>query len=148
MNDPIISSRRISFVLALFIAFVHCTKSDEATYTITIGAYTQDSLGNYQFTGNELIFHSEEECEIWSRTAPPDAHSSESHLHYNAAANKQFDFNSMTFSWTEFGPELDTQTIESTCNEGMNGTRKTVNDQGYYQDKPNLYLKITQVAEN
>ena len=135
-----------SFVLTL--GLLNCTTTSESTYTITVGAYTLDSAGNYEFTGNELVFHSHEECETWSRTAPPDAHSSTSHLHYNAAADKNYNHGTTTFSWTEYGPELDQQAIETTCSAGVNGASKTVDDQQYFQDKPNLFLKITSVIEN
>ena len=53
-----------------------------------------------------------------------------------------------TFSWTEYGPELDQESIEMTCGAAAVGVNKTVNNLSYYQDKPNLYLKIINVVEN
>lgn len=53
-----------------------------------------------------------------------------------------------TFSWTEFGPELDQESIETTCSDAIGGVNKTVTNSSYYQDKPNLYLKIISVVEN
>lgn len=149
MSRLFIYQKRILFyALPLFLVLVRCATTEATTYTITVGAYTQDTSGNYEFTGNELIFHSHEECETWSRTAPPDAHSSSSHLHYNAATDKNYDHVTTTFTWTEYGPELNQQAIESTCSAGINGAVKTVDDQNYFQDKPNLFLKITSVIEN
>lgn len=149
MKHNITYSKRILIVaFALPLGLLNCTKSTDTTFTITVGAYTLDTSGNYEFTGNELVFHSHEECETWSRTAPPDAHSSTSHLHYNAAADKNYDPGTTTFSWTEYGPELDQQAIETTCSAGIDGASKTVDNQNYFQDKPNLFLKITSVIEN
>lgn len=133
---------------ALMVCFSSCDKSDAGTYTITVGAYTKDSLGNYVFTGNELIFNSNEACQTWSRTASGDAHSSSAHLHYNAAANVSYNSTDITFSWTEYGPELDQESIETTCNNAIGGVNKTVDNTSYYQDKPNLYLKIISIVEN
>ncbi len=133
-------------LMALFLD--SCKKQDLATYTITVGAYTQDGSGNYVFTGNELIFDSNEECQTWSRTATGDSHSASSHLHFNAAANVSYDNSNVTFSWTEYGPELDQESIEITCNNATGGVNKTVTNTSYYQDKPNLYLKIISVVEN
>lgn len=143
-------------LVALIASFSTCTKEENSTptdddttttWTITVGAFTLED-GEYIATGHELIFDSKEECQIWSRTAPSDIHSSSSHLHYNAAADVSYDATSKTFSWTEYGPEIDEASIESTCESGVNGAQKTVNDNSYYQDKPNLYLKITDVVEN
>ena len=126
-----------------------CNKDEEndaTEYKITVGAYTLED-GNYIDTGNELIFNSNEECQTWSRTAGADLHSADSHLHYNAAASVSYDNSSTTFNWTEFGPEIDQTSIESTCSSGLGGVSKSVNNSTYYQDKPNLYLKITNVVE-
>lgn len=144
-----------SLTLAILVFSLYtCSKDDDTTsnetdttWTITVGAFTIDN-GSYIATGNELIFDSKEECQTWSRTARADNHNPNSHLHYNAAANVSYDNNSNTFSWTEFGPELDQTSIENTCSNGTNGVNKTVNDYSYYQDKPNLYLKIVDVVEN
>jgi len=145
---------KISKALLLVIgtlSFLSCKKDGESTsnttWTITVGAFTLNN-GTYTATGNELVFDSNEECQTWSRTAQADNHNSNTHLHYNAAANVLFDNSSTTFSWTEFGPELSQNAIENTCSNGANGVDKTVNDNSYYQDKPNLYLKIISVTEN
>lgn len=119
--------------------------SSEATSTVHVGAYTLDGE-TYTDTGVELVFASEGECQTWSRTAQGDGHDSESHQHFNAAANVSFDSEAMVFTWTEYGPELDQASIEATCSAGVDGFTKTVDDSSYYQDKPNLYLKITDVV--
>jgi hypothetical protein len=80
--------------------------------------------------------------------AIPFGDDSNTHLHYNAAGDVSYDNNSITFSWTEYGPEIDQASIENTCSNGANGVNKTVNDNSYYQDKPNRYLKIISVLEN
>jgi len=120
---------------------------NSTSWTITVGAF---SLNNGIFTalGNELIFDSKEECQVWNRTAQGDNHNSNSHLHYNAAADVSYDNNLIIFSWTEYGPEITQASIENTCSDGVNGVSKVVNDYNYYQDKPNVYLKITNVVEN
>ncbi|MFT5823562.1 MAG: hypothetical protein ACI8ZM_004824 [Crocinitomix sp.] len=137
-------------IALLFITFTGCDKSesDTDTYTITVSAFTQDGSGDYVDSGNTLIFHSTEECQTWSRTAAGDSHSADSHLHYNAAANVDFNNNTTTFSWTEYGPELDQSAIEATCEAANDGVSKTVDDESYYQDKPTLYLKITDLVKN
>ena len=128
-------------------SFGACSKADSGDYTITVGAFTKDESGDYVDTGNTLIFNSTEECQTWSRTAGADAHDAESHLHYNAAAAVSFDSKKTEFTWTEYGPELDQSSIDATCASGTDGVTKTVDDSDYYQDKPNLYLKITNVEE-
>lgn len=150
MNNSTKSVMIAIFVFSLFA----CSKDDDSTtketdttWTITIGAFTLDN-GTYIATGNELIFDSKEECQTWSRTAEGDSHNPNTHLHYNAAANVSYDNTSNTFAWTEFGPEVDQTSIENTCSNGTDGVNKTVNDNTYYQDKPNLYLKIVKVVEN
>ena len=147
-TQHLFSSLTMTCIAVFVLSISSCNKSDSGSYTITVGAYTQDSLGNYIFTGNELIFDSNEECQTWSRTAPGDSHSSSSHLHYNAAANVSYDNSNTTFSWTEYGPELDQESIETTCSYATGGVNKTVSNSSYYQDKPNLYLKIISVVEN
>lgn len=139
----------------LMISFLACTKGEDPTteengdgsWTVTVGAFSLDN-GVYTALGKELIFNSKEECQIWSRTASGDRHDSNSHSHYNAAANVSYDNKSTTFSWTEYGPEIDQTSIANTCSKGTNGVTKTVNNTDYYQDKPNVYLKITSVVEN
>jgi len=147
-TQHLLSTLTVICLLIFVLCISSCNNSDSGSYTITVGAYTPDSLGNYIFTGKELIFDSNEECQTWSRTAPGDSHSSSSHLHYNAAANVSFDNINTTFSWTEFGPELDQESIETTCSDAIGGVNKTVTNSSYYQDKPNLYLKIISVVEN
>lgn len=142
-------NKNIKLFILVFITGIFtfsCNKS--ASYTITIGVFTQDSLGNYISTGNDLILDSKTECQTWSRTAQADAHSTSSHLHYNAAANVSYDEDNTSFTWTEYGPELDQQTIESTCSAGVDGVTKTVNNTTYYQDKPTVFLKIIDVVKN
>jgi len=147
---------KITFALIFLIGFLSCNEDDDAstdvvtddtTWTITVGAFTLDN-GTYTATGNELIFDSKQECQSWNRSAQGDNHDSETHLHYNAAANVLYNNSSVTFSWTEYGPEIDQSSIDSTCSNGTDGVDKTVNDTSYYQDKPNLYLKIISVVEN
>ena len=131
-------------VLALF----SCKKDTTEWYTVTIGVYSKDSSENFIDTGKELVFNSFEDCQIWSRTALPDTHSSDAHLHYNAASNVYLDLGTSSFTWTEYGPELDESSIETTCMSGIDGMIKTVNDLDYYQDKPNVYLKIKSIIKN
>ncbi|MDB4539602.1 hypothetical protein OAG16_02355 [Saprospiraceae bacterium] len=150
------NKNKISLLITtiLIINLLGCSKDDSGveeinstSWTITVGAF---SLNNGIFTalGNELIFDSKEECQVWSRTAQGDNHNSNSHLHYNAAADVSYDNNLIIFSWTEYGPEITQASIENTCSDGVNGVSKVVNDYNYYQDKPNVYLKITNVVEN
>lgn len=120
--------------------------TDDGSYTITVSAFTL-SNGIYSATGNDLVFDSEASCQTWSRTAMADNHSSSTHLHYNAADNVSYNATDTTFTWTEYGPELDQSAIETTCSNGSNGVTKTVNASSYYQDKPNVYLRITKVTE-
>jgi hypothetical protein len=144
---------RGTFILAILLfitTIVHlgCNKPEEEpdkdAYTITVSAFSL-SNGVYTALGNELVFDSKEECQTWTRTAQGDAHSSAAHLHYNAAANISYNSTDTIFSWSEFGPELDQAAIDATCSTGLNGVNKTVNTSSYYQDKPNVYLKITKV---
>ena len=145
----------IFIIILLVVSVLACKKEDKpaiegddnTSWTITVGAFILNN-GTYTALGNELIFDSKEECQIWSRTAQGDNHDSNSHLHYNAAASVSYDNNSTTFSWTEYGPETNQTSIENTCSNGSNGVNKTVNNTSYYQDKPNVYLKITSVVEN
>lgn len=150
------NKNKISLLITtiLIINLLGCSKDDSGveeinstSWTITVGAF---SLNNGIFTalGNELIFDSKEECQVWNRTAQGDNHNSNSHLHYNAAADVSYDNNLIIFSWTEYGPEIIQASIENTCSDGVNGVSKVVNDYNYYQDKPNVYLKITNVVEN
>lgn len=151
--------RKIKVIRTMFgiliVIFCACTKEDESiieegngtSWTITVGAYSLDN-GIYTETGNELIFDSEKECQTWSRTAQGDNHDSNSHLHYNAVADVSYNSSSVSFSWTEYGPEIDQTSIDNTCTNGVGGVDKTVTNSDYYQDKPNVYLKITSVIEN
>ena len=144
---------RVSLAITLLIGFSSCSKDEEiktsedhSTYTITIGAFSLDN-GTYTSLGKELVFDSKASCQTWSRTAQGDGHESNEHLHYNAASNVSFVSSNTTFTYTEYGPELDQATIEATCAKGANGVTKTVNNTSYYQDKPNVYLKIIKVVE-
>ena len=132
--------------LTLGISLLGCKKNN-SNYTITIGAFSMLN-GEYVSLGNELIFDSQNSCQTWSRTAQPDSHDTSVHLHYNAADQVSFDPTQNSFTWTEFGPELDQSSIESICLNGANGVMKTVNDTDYYQDKPNVYLKIISIIEH
>lgn len=118
--------------------------SDDA-WTISVGAFTLDG-DTYVDTGIALTFDSKAECQTWSRTAQGDAHDSDSHPHFNAATDASYDAKS--FSWTEYGPELDQASIEATCAQGTGGVTKTVDENSYYQDKPNLYLKLIGAVQN
>jgi hypothetical protein len=153
--------RIVLMLVVLMVSFQSCTKEEEvivdeaatpdvndaSSWTITVGAFSL-SNGEYTALGNELIFDSKEECQTWSRTAQGDSHDSNPHLHYNAAAAVSYNNSTTTFTWTEYGPETDQTSIESTCSAGANGVTKTVDDNSYYQDKPNVYLKITNVEGN
>ena len=70
--------KKILTILLIAIAF----SSNAQTYTI--GA-SLDNFGSYIATENFLIFYSNYQCQIWSRTAGEDAHFSSYHLHYNAS---------------------------------------------------------------
>ena len=139
-----------TLLFALSLITIGCDKTKNEPiittpgFTITVGAFSENN-GTYTALGNELIFDSSEECQTWTRTAQADAHNSADHLHYNAAANISYNHTDTIFSWTEFGPELDQSAIDATCSAGLNGKNKTVNTTSYYQDKPNVYLKITKV---
>jgi hypothetical protein len=137
-----------TLLLLTVFGFITLSCSKNKTYSITVGVFEQDSLGNYNSTGNDIVLDSDMECQTWSRTAQADSHSASSHLHYNAAAGVSYDSDAVSFTWTEYGPELDQAAIESTCSAGVDGVTKTVNDQTYYQDKPTVYLKIIDVVEN
>jgi hypothetical protein len=149
-----LSSLKILILLPFVISLVliaSCKKEEEeepinntgSSLTITIGVFTK-SGSVYTATGKELIFDSKEECQTWSRNAPGDVHNSSSHLHYNAAANVSFVSSDSSFSWTEYGPELDQSSIDATCTAAVSGVNKTVNTTSYFSDK-NTYLKITKV---
>ena len=138
------------FLLSSSLCLFSCSNDDPAvtTYTITAAVFEKDSLGNYIDLNVDLTFYSNIECQTWTRTALADAHSNDSHLHYNAAANVSYDPNTVTFNWTEYGPEIDQASIDATCAAGVDGVVKSVNNTDYYQDKPNVYLKIINVVEN
>lgn len=142
---------KILILALLLVSFMNCSQDDKSAtilnYTITIGAFILNN-GIYTATENELIFNSQQVCQTWSRTAQGDIHNSNTHLHYNAASDVSYNNNTITFSWTEYGPELDQASIEISCSNETNGVNKTVDDTNYYQDKPNLYLKIIQVQKN
>lgn len=135
-------------LIIILLCLSACKKGSGDVFEITIGVYSKDSLGIYFDTGKELNFNSNDDCQIWSRSAMPDSHSNDTHLHYNAAKNVHFDEGTNTFTYTEYGPELDESSIQITCEEGIGGVTKSVNDQNYYQDKPNVYLKIKSIVRN
>ncbi|MBL4669640.1 MAG: hypothetical protein JKY30_10310 [Flavobacteriales bacterium] len=143
------------YTVIVIFSFSSCSKEGEiiieeetnsnssSSLTITVGIFTENN-GVYTHTGKELYFDSEKECQTWSRNAQGDNHSSGSHLHYNAAANVSLNSAHTSFSWTEYGPELDQTSIDATCATGANGVSKTVTTTSYTPDK-NIYLKITKV---
>jgi hypothetical protein len=59
-----------------------------------------------------------------------------------------FDNITTSFSWTEYGPELDFSAISATCAAGVLSVILTVYSSSYYHEKPNLYLKIEAVDQN
>ncbi len=132
-------------IISLFVISCKDEGNNSNSLTITIGVFTENN-GVYTATGQEFIFDSEEECQTWSRTAlGGDGHSEESHLHFNAAKNVNYDSNAGAFSWTEYGPELDQASIDDKCaTGGPLGTDKTVNSTSYTADN-NVFLKITKV---
>ena len=136
--------------IVVIILFGACSKEEDAnegTFTITVSAFSLNN-GIYEYTGNDLDFQSEGDCQVWSRTAMPDQHSSSNHLHYNAASNVDYNSLDTILIYTEYGPELDQNAIENTCATAVGGVTKTVSSTTYYQDKPNVYLKITEVVKN
>jgi len=146
------------FAVILMVSLLACNKeepsanetpieNDPGSWTITVGAFSLDD-GVYTDLGKELVFESQADCQTWSRTAEGDSHESGSHLHYNAATDVAYESSTSTFRWTEYGPEVDQQTIEATCAAGEDGVTKTVTETSYYKDKPNVYLKIIKVEEN
>lgn len=137
-------------VVFLLVIVLACSKDEEVAgelmseaSKITIGIFTEDN-GSYTDTGKTLVFDVTTACQTWSRTASGDAHDANSHLHFNAAADATYSSSPSSFSWTEYGPEIDQTTIDSTCGAGQNGVTKTVTSTAYYKDK-NVYLKITKV---
>ena len=122
-------------------------EATDQTFTITAGVYSL-SEGEYVDTGRILTFHSHEECQVWSRSATADEHSDETHDHWNAAGDVFYDEINRTFTWTEYGPELDAATVEELCINKTDGVTKTIDEDTYYQDKVNLYLKITSIVSN
>jgi hypothetical protein len=143
----------LTYIILMGVLVFSCSKEEEEatpiivapldSKTITVVIYTEDS-GVYTSTGKTLLFNSKLECQSWSRSNKADGHSSNIHLHYNAAANIDFNETDTIFSWSEYGPELDQASINTTCENGQGGVIKTVNTTSYFQDK-NVYLRITKV---
>ena len=119
------------------------------SYTITAGVYTLTE-GEYVDTGKILTFDSHAECQVWARDAQADVHSDKVHDHWNAAGDVHFDYDDVNsvFTWTEYGPELDAETVEGLCVNKEDGVTKTIDETNYYQDKTNLYLKIINIVTN
>jgi protocatechuate 3,4-dioxygenase beta subunit len=117
------------------------------SHTIIAGVYTLTD-GNYIDTGRILTFDSHAECQVWSRSATADEHSDETHDHWNAAGDVFYDEINRTFTWTEYGPELDYETVEQICLDKEDGVTKTIDETNYYKDKTNLYLRIISIEEN
>lgn len=153
---------KVVLVLVIMIGFVSCGGDDdeetdkdtevltctspvsvENSLTITVGVFNENN-GVYTATGSELVLDSKLECQTWSRSTLADGHSDGSHLHYNAASNVSFNSTDSTFSWVEYGPELDQCAINSACDRGVGGVSKTANTTSYFQDK-SVYLKIISI---
>ena len=117
------------------------------SYTITAGVYTETD-GVYVDTGKTLTFDSRAECQVWARDAQADGHSTGVHKHWNAAGDVYYDNVNRVFTWTEYGPELDAGTVEGLCVDKVDGVTKTIDETNYYQDKPNLYLRIVNIVTN
>lgn len=120
--------------------------TDDNGYTITISAFELNN-GVYTNTGNSIILNSTDACQTWSRTSLDTIHGNNgAHLHYNAAKEVNYDAQNTSISYTEYGPELSQEDIDAVCSTNASGgVSKTVNSSAYYQDKPNVYLKITNV---
>lgn len=121
-------------------------KSENGDYTITVGIYILES-GVYEYQNKDFVFKTQEACQTWSRTAPGDIHSSNAHEHFNAAKNTTYNPDTETITWNEFGPEVDQQSIDDTCEKGSNPAIKTANKADYTADK-NIFLKIKLVEKN
>lgn len=121
------------------------TENSDKTYTVTVGVYTLNG-STYEDKNKDFVFETKPECQTWSRTAPADKHSTESHLHYNAAKNTTYNESTETITWVEYGPEIDQTSIEGVCENGSNGATKTANSKDYTADK-NFFLKIKSVEE-
>ncbi len=141
----------ITFLTIISIIGYSCDKNednntDSSTTTITVSAFTLNN-GVYTNTGNILTFDSEADCQTWSRNSLDTIHGNNgAHLHFNAATNVSYNSTDTIFTYTEYGPELDQAAIDSTCAVAdSSGVTKTVTASTYYQDKPNVYLKITNV---
>ncbi|NQX83063.1 MAG: hypothetical protein HRT66_13875 [Flavobacteriaceae bacterium] len=142
-----------TIIMACIIMFIGCNKEDEKTesttsgksYSVTVGVYILKG-SSYEDQNKDFVFDTQEGCQSWSRTAQEDKHSSSPHYHYNSAKNTTYDISTQTIKWTEYGPDLDQVSIDTTCEKGSNGIAKTANNADYSADK-NFYLKIKSVVE-
>ena len=149
MNIHKILSSLASIFIAVYLSAQNTDDTNHAigSHTIVAGVYTLTD-GDYIDTGRILTFDSHAECQVWSRSATADEHSDETHDHWNAAGDVFFDDINRTFTWTEYGPELDYETVEQLCLDKEDGVTKTIDETNYYKDKANLYLRIISIEEN
>ena len=137
--------KKLLFFFVPFSLFTtHFLLAQNLETTITVGVYSL-SNGDYVDTGRILTFDSQQECQVWARSAMADEHSDDTHDHWNAAGDVYFDEINRTFTWTEYGPELDSETVEQLCLNKEDGVTKTIDETNYYKDKANLYLRITSI---
>ncbi|MDX8390427.1 MAG: hypothetical protein R8M38_08045 [Mariprofundaceae bacterium] len=118
--------------------------TDTAATVVTVGVFRQEADMSYTDTGITLTFTVGVHCETWDRTTQGDDFNASPHLHYNAADLSFYSDDS--FGWTEFGPGHTLQEAQDTCEAGVGGVEKVVNSTSFYKDKPNVYLKITNVT--
>jgi len=122
--------------------------SDDGTGTpsvLTLGVYELVG-GCYEDRDKDLEMDLDAACHTWSRTTTKaDDHSSESHEHFNAAADMAYD--QVTFTWTEYGPEASQGDIEELCESGVAGTAKEATWNDYVEEPPGsgAWLRIKSV---
>ena len=95
-------------------------------------------------TDMTLEFPVGDPCHTWSRTADPDQHDSESHLHYNAADRTAFVGG--TFRWTEYGPEHSQEAIDSRCANDEQGTTKYATLSDSCEDHNGILIRVSDVS--
>jgi hypothetical protein len=112
---------------------------------VTVGVYKFEN-NDYVDLNKDLIYTVGANCETWTRTAPADDVNSESHLHYNAQNGSTYVDG--VFTWYEYGPEHDQDSINTTCANGDNavdGVEKSISTTVYHA-QGNFHLKIKSVA--
>ena len=119
------------------------TCDSSSSTCIVVGIYGQESDGSYTDRDKDLTFTVGATCQVWSRLAPADSHSDDSHLHYNAHRDSTYD--NGTFTWFEYGPEISQADIDATCAAGSGGAEKTANETDYIADK-NFFVRIKSVT--